>query len=120
MNTDEHYRETWQSLVKKEERLPDWIMNLDGTASPMQAKEDDGDKYLVGGLCKDTDCKHDRLFVAFSWDKSEAYGLYVQVPEALPADKSPSKHATFRWLGKPDAGQKQLLDEQLKSDPNWY
>ncbi|MGP6312205.1 Ivy family c-type lysozyme inhibitor, partial [Pseudomonas aeruginosa] len=24
------------------------------------------------------------------------------VPEGLPQDKSPSKHASFRWLGKPD------------------
>jgi hypothetical protein len=120
LDSDPQYRETWQDLVKKEERLPDWVMNLDGTATPMQVEEEDGDKYLVGELSKAHDCAANRLYVAFSWNKKDAYALYVQVPENLPPDKSPSRHASFRWLGEPDAGMQQLLDEQLKADPNWY
>ncbi|HIC1674763.1 TPA: Ivy family c-type lysozyme inhibitor, partial [Escherichia coli] len=34
--------------------------------------------------------------------------------------KSPSKHASFRWLGKPEPAVQKILDEQLKADPNWY
>lgn len=118
--TDEQYRETWQSVVKDESRLPDWVMNLSGTASPMQAVDEQGDKYLVGQLCEQHNCAAERLYVAFTWDKDKAYALYVKVPENLPADKSPSKHASFRWLGEPDDSVKRILDDQLKSDPNWY
>lgn len=119
-STDAGYREAWQNLVEDESRLPDWVMNLSGTATPMHAVDDQGDKYLVGGLCEKSDCKGQRLLVAFDWDKSHAYGLYVQVPEGLPQDKSPSKHASFRWLGKPEPAVQKILDEQLKADPNWY
>jgi len=44
----------------------------------------------------------------------------VDVPEGLPADKSPTRHATYRFLGKPDQGMQNLLMETLKKDPNWY
>ncbi|MBB4861780.1 hypothetical protein HNP46_000617 [Pseudomonas nitritireducens] len=118
--SDEQYRDTWQSVIKDESRLPDWVMNLSGTATPMQAVDEQGDKYLVGELCEPHNCSAHRLYVAFTWDKDKAYALYVQVPENLPADKSPSKHASFRWLGEPDDSVKRILDDQLKSDPNWY
>ena len=58
--------------------------------------------------------------MAFSWDKEDAYALYVQLPDGLPADKAASQHASLRWLGEPDEATQKLLLEQLKSDPNWY
>ena len=121
LSADPQYRETWQDVVKKEERLPEWVMNLSGTAEQMNAVEEDGDKYLVGPLCEAQDkCTYKRLIVAFSWDKDDAYGMLVEVPEGLPKDKSPTRHAQYRWLGKPDDGMKTMLQEQLKRDPNWY
>lgn len=120
LGTDAQYRETWQALVKDESRLPEWVMNLSGTAPPMKAVDQDGDKYLVGELCEPHACASQRLLVAFSWDKDDAYALLVQVPEGLPQDKSPSRHASKRWLGEPDDEVKAILEDQLKSDPNWY
>ncbi len=121
LSADSEYRETWQSVVKKEERLPDWVINLSGSAEQMSAVEEDGDKYLVGPLCEtEQKCLYKRLIVAFSWDKEEAYGMLVEVPEGLPSDKSPTRHASYRWLGQPDEGMQALLREQLKRDPNWY
>jgi len=118
---DPQYRETWQHVVKKEERLPEWVMNLSGDSQQMNAVEEDGDKYLVGPLCETpATCRSQRLIVAFSFDKDEAYALWVQVPAGLPADKSPTRHADYRFLGKPDEGMQNLLMEQLKKDPNWY
>ena len=108
-------------MVKKEERLPEWVMNLSGTAEQMNAVEEDGDKYLVGPLCETADtCLNKRLIVAFSYDKKYAYAMLVQVPAGLPADKSPTRHADYRFIGKPDEGMQKLLMEQLKKDPNWY
>ncbi|MFI8482181.1 inhibitor of vertebrate lysozyme family protein [Pseudomonas sp. NPDC078700] len=120
LKSDPQYQETWQDLVEDQERLPEWIMNLDGVAPPMKALEEDGDKFLVGQICPEQNCATQRLYVAFSWDKDSAYALYVQLPEALPKDKAPSKYATQEWLGEPDEGIKEMLNEQLKKDPNWY
>ena len=122
LSSSAEYRDTWQSVIKSEERVPDWIINLSGVSTEqMTAVAEDGDNYLVGPLCETADsCKSGRLLVAFSMDKEDAYALYVQVPAGLPADKSPTRHATYRFLGKPDDGMQQMLMEQLKKDPNWY
>lgn len=118
--SDPAYQHSWRELLENESRLPDWVSNLDGIASPMQGLDDDGDKYLVGQLCEVQNCFNQRLYVAFSWDKEEAYALYVQLPEGLPTGKAPSQYASLRWLGEPDEATQQLLQEQLKNDPNWY
>ncbi|HEN8710128.1 MULTISPECIES: inhibitor of vertebrate lysozyme family protein [Pseudomonas] len=122
LGSDPEYRETWQDAIKGEERLPDWVMNLTGSAQEqMSAVTEDGDKYLVGPLCESKDkCTYKRLIVAFSWDKDDAYGMLVEVPEGLPSDKAPTRHAQYRWLGEPDEGMQAMLKEQLKRDPNWY
>ncbi|MCS3841336.1 hypothetical protein HNR03_005972 [Pseudomonas sp. JAI111] len=121
LSADPQYRETWTKVVKKEERLPEWVMNLSGDAEQMNALEEDGDKYLVGPLCETkSTCRTKRLIVAFSFDKKDAYAMLIEVPAGLPADKSPTRHADYRFLGKPDQGMQDLLMEQLKKDPNWY
>lgn len=121
LSTDSQYRQTWSSVVKKEERLPDWVINLSGFSDQMNAVTENGDDYLVGPLCETQDtCITKRLIVAFSLDKAHAYAMLVEVPAGLPADKSPSRHATYTFIGKPDDGMGRLLMEQLKKDPNWY
>ncbi|WP_342654147.1 inhibitor of vertebrate lysozyme family protein [Pseudomonas sp. F3-2] len=121
LSSDPEYRQTWSSVVKKEERLPDWVINLSGTSDQMNAVTEDGDKYLAGPLCETQDtCINKRLIVAFSMDKAHAYAMLVEVPAGLPADKSPTRHADYRFLGDPDEGMQGLLKEQLKKDPNWY
>ena len=121
LSADPQYRQTWQGVVQKEERLPEWVMNLSGYAEQMNAVTEDGDPYLVGPLCEtQQSCLNNRLIVAFSLDKKNAYAMWVQVPTGLPSDKSPTRHADKRFLGEPDAGMQALLNEQLKKDPNWY
>ena len=118
---DAAYRDTWQKVVKKEDRLPEWVMNLSGSAEQMNAVTEDDDQYLVGPLCETAQtCLNKRLIVAVSLDKKHAYAMLVEVPAGLPADKSPTRHADYRFLGQPDVGIQALLKEQLKKDPNWY
>ena len=118
---DADYRDAWQKVVKKEDRLPEWVMNLSGSAEQMNAVTEDGDAYLVGPLCETAQtCLNKRLIVAVSLDKKDAYAMLVEVPAGLPADKSPTRHADYRFLGQPDVGMQALLKEQLKKDPNWY
>lgn len=121
ISTDKDYRAAWAKVVKSEERLPEWVINLSGYSPPMSATTEDGDKYLVGQVCeKQEACKNNQIIVAFDWDKSRAYALWVQVPAGLPEDKSPTRHADYRWLGEPDKGMQEMLKEQLRKDPNWY
>lgn len=121
LSSDPEYRQAWSDVVKKEERLPDWVINLSGSSEQMSAVTEKGDGYLVGPLCETQDtCINKRLIVAFSLDKKDAYAMLVEVPAGLPADKSPTRHADYRFLGKPDEGMQGLLKEQLKKDPNWY
>ncbi len=118
---DPVYRNTWQKVVQNEERLPEWVMNLSGSAQQMNGVVEDGDQYLVGPLCEtEQTCSSKRLIVAVSFDKKDAYAMLVEVPAGLPSDKSPTRHADYRFLGQPDAGMQSLLKEQLKKDPNWY
>ncbi len=118
---DPGYRTAWQNVVEKEERLPEWVINLSGEARPMLGVEEQGEPYQVGTLCEtQAGCLQQRLIVAFSFDKKHAYAMLVEVPAGLPADKSPSRHAAYRFLGKPDTGMQALLREQLKKDASWY
>jgi len=120
LTSNTEYREAWQDLVKNEERLPDWLINLSGLSTPMQTVEADSDRYLVGQICEANRCFNQRAYVAFEWEGDDAYALYVQVPDGLPEDRAPSEHASLRWLGEPDEEIQQMLMEQLRSDPNWY
>ena len=122
LSSSPEYRQTWTSVVKKEERLPDWVINLSGASEQqMMAVTEEGKPYIVGPLCETADsCKSKRLIVAFSLDKDDAYAMLVEVPAGLPADKAPSRHVNMRYLGDPDDGMKKLLDEELRKDPNWY
>ncbi len=122
LSSSPEYRQTWTSVVKKEERLPDWVINLSGASEQqMMAATEDKEPYIVGPLCETAEsCKSKRLIVAFSLDKQDAYAMLVEVPAGLPTDKSPTRHATYRFLGDPDDGMKKLLDEELRKDPNWY
>ncbi|MBD1552970.1 inhibitor of vertebrate lysozyme family protein [Pseudomonas typographi] len=122
VSSDKQYRSAWQQAVKHEQRLPDWVLNLSGDSDAMSAvPKKDGDNYLVGEVCETkAACRNNRVIVAFSWDKTHAYALWVQVPAGLPEDKDPASHAYYRWLGDPDEGMQALLKEQLRKDQNWY
>lgn len=117
---NKEFRDSWQKLVEDEERLPEWVMNLDGQAFPMQALEADGKRYLFGKVCEPQRCAGERLLVLVDWDRDDAHALYVRVPDALPADRAPSRHASLRWLGDPDEKLRQVLQEQLALEPDWY
>ena len=40
----------WKGVGKKEERMPDWMINQAGSSDQMHAVTENGDKYLEGPL----------------------------------------------------------------------
>ena len=79
--SDPDYREAWQQVVKKEERLPEWVMNLSGAAEQMNAVTENGDKYLH------ISCSHGNKLP--TWDelvqvKNTFIGEDVQAFQVLP------------------------------------
>ncbi|WP_268640617.1 Ivy family c-type lysozyme inhibitor, partial [Escherichia coli] len=76
-------------------------------------------EYLVGNLCKPHDCGNNFLIVAFSADKSQAWGVRVEVGDRPEAVDHPKKYAKYQWLGKPDEDMKALLKQQFENNPDW-
>ena len=59
------------------------------------------------------------MIVAFSADKSQAWGVRVAVEDRPEAVDHPKKYAKYQWLGKPDDDMKALLKQQFENNPEW-
>lgn len=75
------YQASWQNMVKGQARMPGWARKGVGTSTPAQNLSWKGKEYLVGNLCKPHDCGNNFLIVAFSADKSQAWGVRVEVED---------------------------------------
>lgn len=113
------YLSTWQKMVKGQKNLPNWARRGEGTSVPAENMHWQGKEYRVGNICKPHDCANNFLVVAFSANKKQSWGVRVIVADKPKALESPSKSATYQWLGKPDDGIKALLMRYIESDPNW-
>lgn len=113
------YKTSWQKMVKGQKNLPAWARKGMGTSTPYEVIEWDGQEYKVGSLCKPHDCGNNFMWVAFSKDKKQVWGLRVSVDDKPDAWDNPSKFATYQWLGRPSESIQAMLNAQLKKDPNW-
>ncbi|MER5129521.1 inhibitor of vertebrate lysozyme family protein [Serratia marcescens] len=113
------YQASWQNMVKGQARMPGWARKGVGTSTPAQNLNWKGKEYLVGNLCKPHDCGNNFLIVAFSADKSQAWGVRVEVEDRPEAVDHPKKYAKYQWLGKPDEDMKALLKQQFENNPDW-
>ncbi|GAO95138.1 hypothetical protein PSA5_20495 [Pseudomonas syringae pv. actinidiae] len=95
------YRTTWAKVVKKEERLPEWVLNLSGASEQqMTATSEGGDKYLVGPLCETADtCKSKRLIVAFSSTRKTLTPCWLKYLQAcLRISRQPVTRLIAIWV----------------------
>ncbi|RJF54456.1 inhibitor of vertebrate lysozyme family protein [Serratia inhibens] len=113
------YQTSWQNMVKGQARLPGWARKGVGTSTPAQSLSWKGQNYLVGNLCKPHDCANNFLIVAFKEDKSQVWGVRVEVANKPEAIDHPKQYAKYQWLGKPDEDMKALLKKQFESNPDW-
>ncbi|WP_153076704.1 inhibitor of vertebrate lysozyme family protein [Paraburkholderia bonniea] len=114
------YQAAWKAMLKNEKRVPSWISKArNATSSPYSTARIGNATYISGSMCKQHDCGNNRFLGLFSEDKRQAWGLQVTVKDTPDAVSTPSKFATYRWFGKPDAALKTYLTDQLKTDPDW-
>ena len=59
------------------------------------------------------------MYVAFSSDKKQAWGVRVEITDTPDALEYPSKYAKYQWLGKPNEQVKAMLTKQIESKPDW-
>ncbi|POZ60726.1 inhibitor of vertebrate lysozyme family protein [Chromobacterium alticapitis] len=113
------YQAAWLSMLAGARQTPEWLREARAVSAPYQAASIGGKRYLAGEMCKPHDCANHRFLGLFSADKRRAMGLLVTVADTPEAMDHPAKHASYRWLGKPDKAQRDYLMKQLKQDPNW-
>ncbi len=115
------YKSAWASMFKGEFSIPAWLQNLDANATPVNEYTVDGKKYLIGSMCKATDCLNDRLIAAFSADHKKCWGLEITVPTGLGKDaiRHPKKYASLQFYGQPDNHMRKVLMGHLEKDPSW-
>lgn len=117
------YKNSWQKMVKSQKNLPAWARKGVGTSAPYEVINWEGQQYKVGRICKPHDCSYNFMWVAFSKDKKQvwqAWGMRVSVEDKPEAINTPSKFATYQWLGRPSERVQALLKKQLEQDPNWH
>lgn len=93
----EPYRGAYAALTAPMIAAQPWMDKAGGVASPGTTLRIDGAAYQLYSLCKPHDCGDNMLMVLFSADGRRAVGAF-RTPEGT------------RYLGAPDAGQRQALD----------
>ncbi|MFP3517035.1 Ivy family c-type lysozyme inhibitor [Pseudomonas sp. SIMBA_077] len=96
------YKEAYQKMLA----FPDWVSSGQGTSSPLQEVELEGQKYTLGQMCKPHDCGDNQLVVVFSPDKKQAWGL-------LATRSTDDRSFNTQLLGAPDSAIKDLLTKTL-------
>ena len=113
------YQTSWKNMVKGQAQLPGWARKGIGTSTPAETVTWQGQSYQIGNICKPHDCANNFMIVAFKADKSQAWGVRVEVPNKPQAIDHPKKYAKYQWLGKPDDQMKALLKKQFEGNPDW-
>lgn len=94
----------YQKVVPPMYKKTTWVYSLDGTASPMDAVESGGKKWLIGSVCQPHDCGDNQIAFLIAADGSVAFGLLRS------RNLTSGKDILF---GKPDATQLALLKKQI-------
>jgi hypothetical protein len=101
---EEPYRSAWDAMlrgVKVDAWLTRYSKTYDGLESPGTPVQTDGDTYRIAGVCKPHACDTNFMYVLFSPDGRQAWGLIMG--------------SGLQWLGHPDAHiQKVITDECAK------
>lgn len=116
------YKTAWASMFKGEWSIPNWIQRVEANSAPViETTGVDGQTYVLGSMCKSSDCANDRLIAIFSKDHKQAWSIEITVPAGLGKDgeRHPKKYASLHFYGNPDVNMKKVLMGFLEKDPTW-
>jgi len=93
MKQEPAYLAAWKSMVKGE-KLSAWVNTFTKTqgavATPVKKIPVAGQSYTLGWICEPHNCGGNEVYVLFTPDAGQAWGLLID-------------DGKRRWLGKPDA-----------------
>lgn len=98
--------------------VPAWISSNKVTA-PMNNIVDGDTNYTATSFCKPHDCAGDFMITMTNPSNKQSYSLVVHVKDTEGAILTPSKYASYLYLGNPSEHIKSLLQQALKQNPNW-
>jgi len=87
------YLAAWKGMLAGE-TVPPWVESFtktqNATSAPAKSVPVGGQPYTLGWICKPHDCGDNQLYVLFTPEARQAWGLLIS-----PGDKR-------TWLGRPD------------------
>ena len=91
------YNKAWLAMFRNEKDAPQWLVNVEGPATPVERVNSKGIAYQLSSVCKPHDCGDNIFHVIFSSDGRKAWGLLLV------------NENNERFFGSPDADLKALL-----------
>ena len=103
------------------QQLPAWINNTETNivTAPMADIVDGNTTFTATNFCKPHDCASDFMIRISNPQTKQEYSLVVHVKDTDAAILTPSKYASYLYLGNPSEHIKSLLQQALKQNPNW-
>ncbi|WP_025820289.1 Ivy family c-type lysozyme inhibitor [Shewanella marina] len=100
---------------------PAWINNTKTNivTAPMADIVDGNTTFTATNFCKPHDCASDFMIRISNPQTKQEYSLVVHVKDTDAAILTPSKYASYLYLGNPSEHIKSLLQQVLKQNPNW-
>jgi Inhibitor of vertebrate lysozyme (Ivy) len=87
------YLKAWKAMLAGE-TVPPWVDSFtktqNATSAPAKSIPVGGQPYTLGWICKPHDCGDNQLYVLFTPEARQAWGLLIS-----PGDKR-------QWIGRPD------------------
>jgi hypothetical protein len=75
------FKEAWDKVFRRERNVDRWVHVFggggEGTVGPTRLIVADGQRYLIGVVCRPQDCDGNKLFVLFREDGSQAWARWV-------------------------------------------
>jgi hypothetical protein len=87
-----------------------WIVNLDGTAAPVDRILLNGKKFILGSMCWPHNCGGNHVVFLIAVDGSESYGLVSSETLKVPE----------QYFGRPNGELTKLMKTEMKDQLNEY
>ncbi|BDM63243.1 hypothetical protein NFHSH190041_06950 [Shewanella sp. NFH-SH190041] len=98
--------------------IPAWVYQQSKVTAPMGNVQIAGKTYTATNFCKPHDCGGN-FMITLTADNTAGVSLVVAVEDVDAAIITPSKYATYWFMGNPSHAEQQMLVKLLNENPNW-